>query len=266
MGISKGAIHLLAMTLLGDAQKGRAVTFGVQKLGAGLSEIQGILNTYGYQSPYLAEKDMGQTALFKSLGYRQIDSIDYYPDEGPSICVDLNGSLPEDLSRSFDLVYDGGTLEHCFDPAQVLRNTVALCAAGGRIIHHVPINNWVNHGFYQFSPTLFFDYYEAAGFKDLSLKIHFIHGNKESYISYDPLRDPPIPYALGGRRRVLAFFSARRHDGDELPVAPSSLIQGRYRATFGSNNFGETKGRKSFRQRLKASLRKRLFEWGATSL
>jgi len=267
MGISRGTIHLLAMSLGGEARQERMVSFGVQKVEVGSVEIRRILNAHGFHLPadeYAADTG-GQATLFHGLGYRRVDSIDYYPDEGPTFTLDLNQPLPPELEATFDLVYDGGTMEHCFDPAQVLRNAASLVAPGGRIIHHVPINNWVDHGFYQFSPTLFFDFYGAAGFADLTLKIHFMKNGRESFAIYDPVRDPPVPYALGGRQRVLAFFSARR-GADALPLPPASLIQGRYRATFGGEQRRRPAGRKGLLQRLSASARKRFFEWSAQSL
>lgn len=270
MGISRGAVRLLAMTLTGALKRQRVVTFGVQKVQADAAAIRGILGEQcfagqaGDARPG-ARETVSQATLFRMLGYRRVDSIDYYPDEDPSFVLDLNLPLPPDLGPDFDLVYDGGTMEHCFNPAQVMHNAANLAAPGGTVIHHVPMNNWVDHGFYQFSPTLFFDYYEASGFADLTMKIHFIDGGKESYVAYDPARDPPIPYALGGRKRVLAFFSARK--GEHFRTLPlTSIIQGRYRATFGGAVSATAAVRKGLLQRLRASARKRLFAWNAKQL
>ena len=44
-------------------------------------------------------------------------------------------------------------------------NIAKMCAQGGEIIHVGPLNNQPNHGFYQFSPTLYYDFYEANGFQ-----------------------------------------------------------------------------------------------------
>lgn len=270
MGISRGAVSLLAMTLGGDLGRGRVVTFGVQKIGAAGSDIRRILRAHGISVPPEAAgsgngKVVSQAALFAMLGYRRIDSIDYYPDEEPSLVLDLNLPLPPNIGSDFDLVYDGGTMEHCFNTAQLLRNAASLTAPGGMVIHHVPMNNWVDHGFYQFSPTLFFDFYQASGFVDLEMKIHFMDGDRESYVAYDPAHDPPLPYALGGKKRVLAFFSARRGAECSFPT-PASLIQGRYRETFGGQNAGRRGARKGLIQRLRASARKRFFEWNAQAL
>jgi SAM-dependent methyltransferase len=270
MGISRGAVGLLAMTLGGDLQRGRVVTFGVQKVEATRSDIRHALKAHGFPVPAeaagCADGDIvSHDTLFALLGYGRIDSIDYYPDEGPSLVLDLNLPLPSHVGPDFDLVYDGGTMEHCFNTVQLLRNAAHLTAPGGMVIHHVPMNNWVDHGFYQFSPTLFFDFYQASGFVDLEMKIHFMDGDKESYVAYDPARDPPLPYALGGKKRVLAFFSARRRSESAVPT-PTSLIQGRYRATFGGQDSGKRSVRKGLIQRLRASARKRFFTWNATRL
>lgn len=269
MGISRGTIGLLAITLGARPQRERVVTFGVQKVEAEPTDIRRILEKHGFpvQSPGPGIEPSGtegQSVLFSLMGFRRIDSIDYYPDEGPSFMFDLNHALPVDPGPAFDLVYDGGTMEHCFDPAQVLRNAASLVAPEGLVIHHVPINNWVDHGFYQFSPTLFFDFYAACGFVDLNMKIHFKDGDRESYVTYDPARDPPVPYALGGKKRVLAFFCARRPANSVLNPL-NSLIQGRYRATFGDEP--QRRGRpKTLLQRLRASSRKRFFGLNAKTL
>tara|TARA_S200000501_G_scaffold373465_1_gene420648 strand:- start:1173 stop:1676 length:504 start_codon:yes stop_codon:yes gene_type:complete len=36
-----------------------------------------------------------------------------------------------------------------------------MLKVGGRVIHMLPSSNWVDHGFYMFSPTIFHDYYSA---------------------------------------------------------------------------------------------------------
>ncbi len=69
--------------------------------------------------------------------------------------------VPEHLAERFDLVLDGGTLEHVFNFPVALKNTIRLAKVGGRIIYILPVTNHVDHGFYMFSPTLFMDYFRA---------------------------------------------------------------------------------------------------------
>jgi hypothetical protein len=54
------------------------------------------------------------------------------------------------------LVFDGGTLEHIFDYPAALKHCLELLRVGGHFITITPANGQMGHGFYQFSPELFF--------------------------------------------------------------------------------------------------------------
>jgi SAM-dependent methyltransferase len=233
VGISRGAIRLLGMAYAGQRGAGRVATFGVQKVEASAAEAAKLLGVAGGAPAPRGAGRIGQDALFRLLGFDAVESIDVYDAESPTHVLDLNQLAPASLHERFDLVYDGGTLEHCFSPAAVLGNATRLARPGGRVIHHVPLNNWIDHGFYQFSPTLFFDFYEANGFADLRMALHFMHGRRESWIPYEPRDGVRLPASFGGKSQVLAFFSARRAQARAEIVFP---IQGRYRRAFG----GET--------------------------
>jgi SAM-dependent methyltransferase len=77
--------------------------------------------------------------------------------------VDLNQPLPQDLARSFDLVVDTGTCEHCFNVAQAFVNACEALAAGGMLVHAAPMTR-INHGFWSFNPTVYPDFFEDNGF------------------------------------------------------------------------------------------------------
>lgn len=118
--------------------------------------------------------------FFLRLGFRGAESLDVSGYEGATHIFDLNDEeLPVTLQGRFDLVLNGGTLEHVFHLPNALTNITRMLRVGGVVVHVLPCNNWVDHGFYQFSPTLMFDYYRAAGFQLL-----------ESILtSYTPTRD-----------------------------------------------------------------------------
>ena len=80
---------------------------------------------------------------------------------------DLNEPVPAKLRGRFGLVVDGGALERVFDIRQGMMNTADLLRPGGRAVHLSPVNNFVNRGYVQFSPTFFHDYYIANGFDDV---------------------------------------------------------------------------------------------------
>lgn len=96
-------------------------------------------------------------AFFKRLGAERVESLDYSAYQGCSVVHDLNEPLPHDAVReSYDLVYDGGTLEHVFHFPNAIANCMALVKTGGHFMCSAPANQWLGHGFYQFSPELFF--------------------------------------------------------------------------------------------------------------
>lgn len=83
-----------------------------------------------------------------------------------NVAIDANGSRealrldlnqPISLDEQFDVVINHGTAEHIFDIAQVFRTMHDYCEAGGLMIHDIPFNGWIDHGFYCVQPTLFYD-------------------------------------------------------------------------------------------------------------
>ena len=72
--------------------------------------------------------------------------------------------MPDWVKGKYDLIFDGGTSEHIFNFPQVLKNIHDLLKLGGIIIHAAPTHNFVDHGFYMFSPTVFYDFYSVNKF------------------------------------------------------------------------------------------------------
>lgn len=98
--------------------------------------------------------------FFHSIGVEKVSALDYSAYEGADIVFDLNADiLPDQYREKFDLVIDGGTLEHIFHQYNALNNINALVAEGGYVYHMLPCAGWVDHGFYSFSPTYFEDVY-----------------------------------------------------------------------------------------------------------
>lgn len=104
--------------------------------------------------------------LFRLLGTKEVHSIDFSNYEGATILHDMNQAIPEHLKNQYDLLFDGGTLEHIFNFPVALKNCLEMVKVGGRIIICTPANNMCGHGFYQFSPELFFRVFsDVNGFK-----------------------------------------------------------------------------------------------------
>jgi SAM-dependent methyltransferase len=94
--------------------------------------------------------------FFLILGASRIDSMDNSSFEGANVIHDLNKPLPDSLVEQYDLVYDGGTLEHVFHFPTALESCLRMVKPGGHVILEKPANGLCGHGFYQFSPELFF--------------------------------------------------------------------------------------------------------------
>ena len=94
--------------------------------------------------------------LFVGLGAKSLDVLDASPYEGAVFTHDLNQPLPATLSKKWSCVIDGGTLEHVFNFPEAIKTCMQLVEQGGHLILITPWNNWAGHGFYQFSPELFY--------------------------------------------------------------------------------------------------------------
>jgi hypothetical protein len=105
--------------------------------------------------------------LFELLGANTVDSVDISDYEEATIIHDLTLPIPNELKNKYSCVFDGGLLEHVFDYPTALKNAMDMVAVGGHIILVTPSNNFLGHGFYQFSPELFYSVLrEENGFSD----------------------------------------------------------------------------------------------------
>ena len=95
--------------------------------------------------------------FFCRLGATRVASLDYSDYEGASLIHDMNRPWPEGQPlEQFDIVFDGGTLEHIFNLPQALLNAMSLVKPGGALLSVSPADGWLSHGFYQLQPELFF--------------------------------------------------------------------------------------------------------------
>ncbi|MGJ8642146.1 MAG: hypothetical protein ACSHX9_01960 [Luteolibacter sp.] len=93
--------------------------------------------------------------LIGRLGAKTVDSMDNSPYEGANVIHNLNEPIPEHLKLSYDVVFDGGTLEHIFDYPAALANAMQMVKEGGWFLSIAPSNMWCGHGFYQLSPEVY---------------------------------------------------------------------------------------------------------------
>ncbi|MBU3077344.1 class I SAM-dependent methyltransferase [Sphingomonas quercus] len=177
---------------------GETLQLGRQGLYVVSSAADGWLQTAGLGES-LAEASGGHhfadMALLSRFGVTRSVAADASPYEGAAIVHDFNQPLPDDLHQSFDTVIDFGSTEHIFNIAQSLTNLMNLVRVGGRLIACVPANNWLGHGFYQFSAEMPFRVFTPAnGFR--------LHAVYYGTLSDAPLRPQQDAGADGARGEI----------------------------------------------------------------
>lgn len=96
------------------------------------------------------------TEFLHLIGAEEVSSMDISDYEGAEILHDLNQPIGDELKEKFDVVLDGGLLEHIFNFPVALANAMEMVAVGGHFVSIGGGNNFLGHGFYQFSPELFY--------------------------------------------------------------------------------------------------------------
>ena len=164
--------------------------------------------------------------LFKDLGFRTVRSLDFAEWEGADVIWDLNSNeaVPPEFLGAFDLIYDGGTLEHVFNLPNALRTVHALLAVEGVVVHASPTHNFVDHGFYSFSPTLFHDYHLANGYEIIESQVFEyspLHMRRSwRWYPYRPTEFEKVGVGGWGSKALGTWFVARKNDGSTEDRVP----------------------------------------------
>lgn len=184
-------------------------------------------------------QNTSDVVFFRLLTGKPVFALDSSAYEGAEYIWDLNKPISHEWYGKFGTVIDSGTLEHLFDVKQAMWNINNLVTKEGRIIHMSPANNYMEHGFYQFSPTFFYDYYGTNGFVDLHCNIaeqlitHIDHG-KWNFWKWNTKR----PYVRVASSHMLAlYFSAQKtltSTSEKIPQQGQFLTVGDAGKTQGS--------------------------------
>ncbi len=155
MGIDIHGLHFLQYSFAKSNSFGDVATVGRQQIFLTDKLLSGRINLRS-KPRYL---DFCEKLVLEDFQATSVVSFDASEYEGATYIADFNDPLIH--NEVYDTVIDFGTIEHIFDIAQALRNIDQLCKPGGQILHLLPANNYCGHGFWQFSPELFFSIYSA---------------------------------------------------------------------------------------------------------
>jgi len=193
MGITKNFSHTLVYAKTLGVSYSVTLMLGRQVLYATTEQIESQLSKFKVDHAPLPANLEGKFSepLFHALGAEIVDSMDYSTFEQATVIHDLNQPVPEKLKDKYSVVIDGGTLEHVFNFPVAVKNCMDMIRVGGHYISISPANNQCGHGFYQFSPELFFSLFQSRhGFeiKMVAIGLDYPDGQQHWYEVQDPRR------------------------------------------------------------------------------
>ncbi len=254
MGLDTPAVKFLCAAKSMGVDFSNTATIGRQSFfpdPLSLRRVFSVLRVSQDAETFLRENPYGE-AFFSLLGARFVDSVDCSNYEEATILHDMNAPISGDLRGRFSLVHDGGTLEHVFDAVQGLQNCLEMVRIGGHFSMANVANNFMGHGFWQFSPDLIFRALSPAnGFRIECVLLHEAVVGGAWYLTADPakvrsrveLRNSLPTYIMALAQRVAetevfalppqqsdyaALWEARSQGKDEKPVALSSAAWRRW--------------------------------------
>ena len=190
MAIDQFAAELLAFARDKGASFGSVLTIGRQNLDFAahlVADVEKVLKVEVGDLVANGPDEAWAEPLFERLGAGALHSLDMVPYEGAAIQHDMNEPVPEDLQNRFDVVLDGGSLEHIFNAPQALANCMRMVKEGGMLLSVTPADQLNGHGFFQFSPEYFYrSLCPANGYSILGIAICEIEGRRRRHQVKDP--------------------------------------------------------------------------------
>jgi len=191
MGLDINGVKLLLYARQLDVKFDRVMTIGRQMLYLREKEMRRML----IQAGLIAEGSKETVTVnnyaepfFTMLGAEISDSLDASNYEEANMIHDMNLPLPGELHSKYSVVIDGGSLEHIFNFPAAIKNCMDLIEKDGHYIGLTPANNFLGHGFYQFSPELYFRIFSAAnGFRIRKMYLYVNCKRASFYEVLDPL-------------------------------------------------------------------------------
>jgi SAM-dependent methyltransferase len=185
MGILIPYLNVLAMENRSFPISGDVLTISQQAVYAKLDTVKKIFEKNGLKCKDIPnnfdtknkipsmkgtdyEENTNAQTVLKLLGAENVFSCDVSDYEGADFIIDLNYPVDNKYFAKFDCILDFGTLEHVFDVFTVLSNINYMLKKGGKLILMAPCSNLIDHGFYMFSPTFFFDFFSENEYTNFS--------------------------------------------------------------------------------------------------
>jgi SAM-dependent methyltransferase len=219
MGIDIEAARFLLASRQDGASFQRCATLGRQNYFLGNQETAALLREFGLTPEYcpklFSEKYSRfrySEAFWEMMGAQEVEIVDASDFEGGAHTHvhDLNLPIADHLKERFDAVCDFGTLEHVFNFPIAIRNCLEMVKPGGRFIAQTPANNYFGHGFYQFSPELFFRILTDKNGFQLEIMIAVEYGPRRRWFAVADPESIKARVSLTNSFPVMLFVRARK--------------------------------------------------------
>jgi len=212
MGIDLPAFEFLlrAQSEFGDF--GSTVVLGRQRLlirnDADRDRFGSVLKQYRPDLEIDDILDENVDRLIAALGGTPYQVMDNSAYEGAEVIHDLNEPLPDALKGRFDTVIDIGTLEHVFNIATAMKSMAEAVRVGGQFLCLNIANHHLGHGFWQFSPEVFFrTFCPAHGYEPRMADLYYqgaFHplADPQSLGQRQPIKTPGYTYITFAARKI----------------------------------------------------------------
>ncbi len=147
--------------------------------------------------------DLAKIAYQIFLNYQSICAIDLH-GTSQSLQLDLNHEIS--LDKKFDVTINLGTGEHIFNVFQFFKTIHECTNPNGIMLHAMPFLGWLDHGFFNFQPTFYWDLAEANLYQVKA----FLFIQEEEFVIFDD------------RRAVKQYLHQLYIDPSRCPVMPSN--------------------------------------------
>lgn len=249
MGIDYVLFDRLAEVATRFRPTGRTLMLGRQGFaiqGKYRKHYESSLKRHGFAASrrdFLQEDGFAET-LMRELGFGEVEAMDFSGYEGAGIIHDLNTRPDAALENQFDLIFDGGTIEHVFNVPMALEGVYRMLKPGGRFLSANGLNGWMGHGMYQFNPELVWTFWKRAC-NCTVIDCRAIPIEPDAGFGQVVFRDPAetghrlrLKNKIGPGRTYL-WYEVEKTAGSHLP---RQALQSDYEATWqGHENAGKTR-------------------------
>lgn len=210
MGIDINALKFIAAANADGVDFRRTVMIGRQSMYVTREQVDAELPPTSGSAAEAAYDEAYAEWMLRRVGAEQIDSIDASDYEQANVIHDMNEPIPASLREKYGVVLEIGSLEHIFNFPVAIRNCMEMLEVGGRFVSVTVANNFCGHGFYQFSPDLYYRIFSPEnGFEIEKLYVCDAFTDSKWYRAVDPAQ-LPIRGELVGPYRISLCVQARK--------------------------------------------------------